>query len=726
MAIKAIIATQFDATGIKKASKEFGRLGSTLRSTLGAIGLGVGLAALTAALKDSAKAAVEDAKSQALLAQQLKNTLGVTDDQVASVEKSISAMQMSAAVADDVLRPAFAQLVRATGDLGVATKLTQLALDVSAGTGRDLGAVSIALSRAYGGNTAALSRLGIKAKEGVNIFDQLATQFNGAAAAAANNDPFQRMSIILGEMQEQLGAILLPLLNDFAAFLASSDFGKSFSNLVVAIKSAAGALDIFFAGISGKGAFQTLIDLAAAAAVGVSQIAFALADVGTTAGFILSGQFDKAGQQMGSFFARYNRFVQGIYAEQDKAAVGAGKYVSPFNFDNIVVGTNTQSKIKTKAAEKAKQVANAAAQALAKATAALNEFKEGLTDLSSGFEPLTQASSDLGEFQRSVVDTFDSINKKIAEGVANKTIASKGLDNLRNFLKAQQNLLEENARQRDAIIEKRSLAKALFDDVKSSLMGTGSLASLLETQTRQVTKSVTKIVDGFTVTTRQTVDEIIGGQGVVSKLKEVVAKTKAFATQLTSLKALGLNPDLFKQIVDAGPEVGGQLAKEILDGGADSVKALNDTFTELQTVTTAVAEQTAVVMFNAGVEVAGGLVAGLLSEETRLINAAKQLAESFNAEFKKSIDALQTPAMADTRTQTFKLGDLAKIDLKTVTGDDAWKASAALAKKLIASPQYTKGSQIMITVNAGVGTNGKTVGQAIQAELNKYAKSSSK
>jgi hypothetical protein len=374
----------------------------------------------------------------------------------------------------------------------------------------------------------------------------------------------------------------------------------------------------------------------------------------------------------------------------------------------------------------AQKAAEKAAEAFKKAQAALKDFQSGLSELSSGFSPLTEASSDLGQFQQTVVNTFDSINKKIAEGVANKTIASKGLDNLRNFLKAQQNLLEENARQRDAIIEKRSLAKALFDDVKSSLMGTGSLASLLETQTRQVTKSVTKIVDGFTVTTRQTVDEVVGGQGVVSKLKEVVAKTKAFATQLTSLKALGLNPDLFKQIVDAGPEVGGQLANEILAGGSDSVKALNDTFTELQTVTASVAEQTAVVMFNAGVDIAGGLVNGLLAQEAALVAAAKTLADAFNAEFQAKVNALQTPAMAETRTQTFKLGDLAKIDLKTVTGDDAWKASAALAKKLIASPQYTKGSQIMITVNAGVGTNGKTVGQAIQAELNKYAKSSSK
>jgi hypothetical protein len=518
----------------------------------------------------------------------------------------------------------------------------------------------------------------------------------------------------------------------FATVATIFALSKAFAALKIAMDLATVATALF----NGTLALNPYVAVAA----GLALVVAGLVAVGTEA-YKAKVEYEKLnGEQV--------RFGGGILDKQRRDAAAATKGMQPYIPSNYGIGAGgaiigATDKVKTPVkvdpifqppkggASSVKKTAGQiaaekVAAALKKAQAALKDFQGSLKELSSGFEPLTRATSNLGEFQQTVVDTFDSINKKIAEGVANKTIASKGLDNLRNFLKAQQNLLEENARQRDAIIEKRSLAKALFDDVKSSLMGTGSLASLLETQTRQVTKSVTKIVDGFTVTTRQTVDEVVGGQGVVSKLKEVVARTKAFATQLTSLKALGLNPDLFKQIVDAGPEVGGQLANEILAGGSDSVKALNDTFTELQTVTASVAEQTAVVMFNAGIDIAGGLVNGLLAQEAALVAAAKTLADAFNAEFQARVNALQTPAMAETRTQTFKLGDLAKIDLKTVTGDDAWKASATLAKKLIASPQYTKGSQIVITVNAGVGTNGKTVGQAIQAELNKYAKSSSK
>lgn len=286
----------------------------------------------------------------------------------------------------------------------------------------------------------------------------------------------------------------------------------------------------------------------------------------------------------------------------------------------------------------------ATSSASAKAKEALKSFKQDLKELTSGFQSLTQASSNLGQYEQSVVDTFNDINKKLAEGVANKTIGTKGLSTLKNTLNSYNDLLSRKAKERDEIIKKRSLAEALIEDVKSTLTGTGNLASLLDTQSKQVTTSVTKIIDGFTVTTKRTVDEVIGAKGVVGRLKEVVAKTKVFAGQLSDLKKAGLDPDLFKQIVEAGPDVGSQLAKEILDGGADSVVALNDTFAQLKEVSASVAEQTAVVMYNNGVEVAGGLVAGLKSQEQAIIDAAKALADAFNAAYQANIMALEVPS----------------------------------------------------------------------------------
>jgi len=173
----------------------------------------------------------------------------------------------------------------------------------------------------------------------------------------------------------------------------------------------------------------------------------------------------------------------------------------------------------------------------------VKQFVEDLKDMTKGLQSLTESTKELGRFEQSVIDTFDSLYEKLKD-------APKGTDltKLRSFLKAEQALLVENARQRDAIIKKRSLAQSIIDDVRSSLMGTGNLASLMEKQTKSVTTTVSKIVDGFTVTTKRTVDEVVGAKGVIGRLQEVVAKTKAFAGQLTDLKALGLNPNLFNRL----------------------------------------------------------------------------------------------------------------------------------------------------------------------------------
>jgi hypothetical protein len=49
----------------------------------------------------------------------------------------------------------------------------------------------------------------------------MAMAFKGASTEAANLDPYQRMQIIFGEIQEKLGTALLPVLDDFANWMAT-------------------------------------------------------------------------------------------------------------------------------------------------------------------------------------------------------------------------------------------------------------------------------------------------------------------------------------------------------------------------------------------------------------------------------------------------------------------------------------------------------------------------
>jgi hypothetical protein len=202
----------------KKISSGIGRAFAT-------IGVGLSFAVITRELKDAAQAAVEDQKSQGLLATALQNTTGANNAQIASVEKSIKKMQLQASVADDEIRPAFAKLARATGDVQKSTELMSLALDIAAGTGKSLDAVTTALSRAVGpeGTTGALERLVPAIKGAKDPMAELEKLFAGSAEQAAKLDPYQQMNIIFGEMQEQVGMALLPVLEKFSTWLATPE-----------------------------------------------------------------------------------------------------------------------------------------------------------------------------------------------------------------------------------------------------------------------------------------------------------------------------------------------------------------------------------------------------------------------------------------------------------------------------------------------------------------------
>jgi hypothetical protein len=184
--------------------------------------------AVTAAAGFAIKAAAEDEASQQRLATSLKNTFGASEQLRIETEKFIEKMTTAAAVADDKLRPAFGTLITATGDFTRSQKLLQVALDISAGTGRDLESVTIALAKASQGSVTALTRLGVpldqnavKAKDFDKIVRTLGDTFEGQAEAKANSaaGQFAKFGIAVDELKEQFGAILLPIVVQFTQFL---------------------------------------------------------------------------------------------------------------------------------------------------------------------------------------------------------------------------------------------------------------------------------------------------------------------------------------------------------------------------------------------------------------------------------------------------------------------------------------------------------------------------
>jgi hypothetical protein len=216
-------ATKGAQSQLTAMNKKAANVSKAITGAFAAIGVGFSLRVITQELEEAAKAAIEDTKSQKLLALAMENTANATKSQIAQAEKSINRMQFQAGVADDELRPAFQKLFIATKDVTASNRLLQIALDASAATGKSLDAVSQAMAKSLAGSDTALVKLIPSLKGAKDPMAELEKTFKGAATEAANIDPYQKMQVIFGELQEQIGMALLPTLNKFSAWLSTPE-----------------------------------------------------------------------------------------------------------------------------------------------------------------------------------------------------------------------------------------------------------------------------------------------------------------------------------------------------------------------------------------------------------------------------------------------------------------------------------------------------------------------
>lgn len=266
--VKITFDADFDELrrGVKGAENEvtsfgdrvgkFGKIAGAAFAAAGAAALAYG----AVLLKQGVESAIADEAAQEKLRLTLKNVTGATEAQVKAVEDQILKTSLLTGKTDDELRPSFERLVRATKDSDAALKLQSVALDVSAGSGKSLEAVTNAMAKAQEGNTAALAKLGVgltaaqlKTMSMDEITKQLANTFGGQAAAQA--DTFQgkmaRLKVAFDEGKETVGSFVLDAITPMIDFV---------------VKSVVPAVQTFIDAMGGKEgltqSFMNIIDIA--------------------------------------------------------------------------------------------------------------------------------------------------------------------------------------------------------------------------------------------------------------------------------------------------------------------------------------------------------------------------------------------------------------------------------------------------------------------------------
>jgi len=237
-----LISLAAEFTG-KKAFKDADnatkKLTNTAKTLAKSFGLAFGTAAIVNYSKASVKAFVQDDNAARSLGVTLKNLGLETGNTSIYINDLISRMEKQTGVLDDELRPAMDRLLRATGSITKAQDLLGLALDISAGTGKDLTAVTQALQKSYLGNTASLSKLGVGLSKAeltsssfADIQKRLTVLFAGQAssAAASYSGQLNKLTIASNNAKEAIGKGIIDALMMLGDNTSASDLATDMEN----------------------------------------------------------------------------------------------------------------------------------------------------------------------------------------------------------------------------------------------------------------------------------------------------------------------------------------------------------------------------------------------------------------------------------------------------------------------------------------------------------------
>lgn len=244
------------------------------------------------------------------------------------------------------------------------------------------------------------------------------------------------------------------------------------------------------------------------------------------------------------------------------------------------------------------------------------EFIRSTNAIVKGTQPLKIATETIGAFEQSVIDSFTAVREQISlgteMGLYSKTIAaglSKATDETTANLKALARQRDKLASEYEYFVQKLDAAKQFRQATKDASVGLANITSI-GTSARTMIKNM----------------------GVI------VQRTDKFREQLSTLNQMGLNKELYNQIVQSGLDAGSATAKAILKGGPEAVKELNRLFGKLDMSSELLADDTTKVLFDGGEQAIQGFIKGIISQDEALRQQAATIADNFEKSFQSSTD----------------------------------------------------------------------------------------
>ena len=504
-------------------------------------------------LKKSAEVAVENAKGFNLMALQLQNSAGATREQSKAADENLEKLSEMSAVLITDIRPNFAKLVAVTHDTTEAMKLQKIAMDVSAGTSKNLSVVTMALARAHEGNYMALNKLTPGIKNATDKMKYLEDTYGGMAETAASSDPFARMKVSIEGLQKAFGDVLLPILSQAVGFITNLiESIKPFIPLIMGVVAAFAAYKIAMMGVAaaqalyngvvalstiategftlalastGIGAIiigvglltAALLGLNAAVGGGAQATNTAAVNAGEAARKKAEDAFKKANPGKTSTYFEYGK--KQTYTALSPAEMQEMKRVGQEAYDRAV---RTEYRSEDQSATAKKIAADAAAKAKADKDAA------ALAKLAGGG----------GAGNKGMVDALTTAFQKFNTAVASAQS---------QFNKNSQNLLSQHI---DNVAQVIAAKKGELNDAFKQAVQVDSGSLLAE----------------------------VGGSitNMIAALRDKLSSAKKLSDDAGRLAGMGYSQEFVQQIIAQGPVMGDQLAQQLFNATPEQAAQVQD------------------------------------------------------------------------------------------------------------------------------------------------------
>jgi hypothetical protein len=636
MAIKIPIVTVFDNKGLRNAQSQVQKFGASIKTGLKVAALAAAAAVAVAAVAVKFAKMAEEAQVANNRLDQIAASMGIFGKETGAVTDRLKAYadqnKFVLGVDDELIKSTQAKLltfkdlaITADEAGGAFDRATKAAFDMAAAGFGSAESNAVKLGRALQDpikNVNALSRVGIQFNEDQKAFIQslvdsgkqleaqeyilsaVESRVGGTAAATATASA--KMKIAFEEIGEAIGTAVLPMIESFSNYLVeitpqiesffadltdpTTEVGEAWFEMSASVLAFGDTIASVWGQIDSTGIFTNILKLVETVMVGLSQLVWVAGDAGLTLGKLFSGDFAGAGAQVGSFFTRYNSFVDQLYAKIDNGAKNLAASAAK-RFEAVGTGAGiggggtggTKTGGATAQAQSIGQILKREGAIATKEAKLLSlGVSEGLASkiVSTAKTPkaLTKQIKDLKKGgDAAVKDLQNKFNKTKAGqkevATAAAEVAAAAAQAAQELASAQAAAAESEA---NALAERERVYSSFLDSVKSTF------ASIKES-----------ILGAFDLSQ-------LGGStnAITRNMDKLLVRLRAFAGNVKQLSSMGLNPALLQQVISAGPMAGARLAESLVMGGTGALAAINAGYNEFGVLSGQIAQTGTESLFN--------------------------------------------------------------------------------------------------------------------------------